>query len=239
MAPRFAFAGGLVMSLIIANGGCNSTSAGDEVADASPDAATVVADARSDAPIACANGYDCASLFVTEPPSGSSVPCCVDSICQLEPYDGCIDASAQHIQASDYDQTCNVDNDCVGVAEGDFCSPGAGNCPNATINKGAMAQYQADVAKTRAYSCYAPGSCGSGNGPCCVAGKCQIFGQCVGLAVDAASDTGVRDAAADTGIDAATDGAVPDTGAEERARNRDDGMPGATRPLPRGVVAPG
>ncbi len=86
--------------------------------------------------------------------------------------------SAQLIQASSYDQSCKTDTDCVWVAEGDFCRPGAGNCPNAAISKSANAQYQADVAKTRAASCYAPGNCGAESGPCCIAGQCQVGSQC-------------------------------------------------------------
>jgi hypothetical protein len=165
--------------LIAAVGGCGTTSAGPApAADGSAAAATVVVDAPSDAPIACTTGSDCSSLFSAEPSSGSSVPCCMDKVCRLEPYDDCTDASAQLIQASNYDQSCTTDKECVAVAEGDFCSPGAGNCGNAAINMSSYAQYQADVAKTRAASCYAPGSCGGGAGPCCSAGKCLLGSQC-------------------------------------------------------------
>ena len=66
------------------------------------------------------------------------------------------------------------------MAEGDFCYPGTGNCSNAAIGMNAYAQYQADVAKTRAASCYAPGNCGLEFGPCCIGGTCQMGSQCPG-----------------------------------------------------------
>ena len=187
-----------VGSLVIAGiGGCSTPSAGAAAAtDGSAEAATVVVDARSDAPIACTSGFDCSALFSAEPLSGSSVPCCMDKVCRFEPYDDdCTDANAQLIEASSYDQSCTTDKDCVAVAEGNFCSPGAGNCGNAAISMNAYAQYQADVAKTRAASCFAPGNCGSASGPCCSAGKCLLGSQCAPgvLLGDAAADTGVSD----------------------------------------------
>jgi hypothetical protein len=150
----------------------------DTLRDSGDDVATVIIDAHSEAAIACSSGYDCSSLFFSQPSSQSSVPCCTDGVCRLEPYDDCSDANAQLIQASNYDQSCAADTDCVAVAEGNFCYPGAGNCPNAAISKSANAQYQADTAKTRAASCPAPGGCVDESGPCCVGGKCQVGGQC-------------------------------------------------------------
>ena len=46
------------------------------------------------------------------------------------------------IRASDYDQTCAQDDDCVGVASGTFCSGGC-SCTNAAIHKTAQAAYDA------------------------------------------------------------------------------------------------
>lgn len=152
----------------------------------------MVADARGDGPVACASRFDCSSLSPLFNPSSDQnlVPCCVDNVCRLETYDDdCTDASAQIILASNYDQSCTTDTDCVGVAEGNFCYPGATNCGTATINKSANAQYQADVAKTRAASCYAPGNCGGNFGPCCVSGMCQVGSQCSNLAGDASADS--------------------------------------------------
>ena len=190
--------------LVAALGGCSTTSAVGGAADGSAEAAAVVADApQGDAPIACTAGYDCSSLFFSEPSSGSSVPCCTDKVCRLEPYDDCTDATAQLIQASSYDQSCTTDRDCVAVAEGNFCYPGAGDCANAAINMSAYAQYQADVSKTRAASCFAPSGCGFEFGPCCVGGKCQMGSQCPGaVPTDAGADTGA-DACAPSGCNTA------------------------------------
>src|SRR5580700_4897236 len=172
---------------------------GGPCVDGSVEGATVVADARGDGPVACASRFDCSSLSPLFNPSSDQnlVPCCMDNVCRLETFDGdCTDASAQIIQASNYDQSCTTDTDCVWVAEGNFCYPGATNCPNATISKSANAQYQADVAKTRAASCYAPGSCGGNFGPCCVNGMCQVGIHCSNLASDASAQTS-SDAASD------------------------------------------
>jgi hypothetical protein len=203
-------AAALLVPTVVYFGACSSSSPGKAeglcngaglCADGSVEAATVVADARGDGPVACASRFDCSSLSPLFAPSSDQnlVPCCMDNVCRLETFDGdCTDASAQIIQASNYDQSCATDTDCIGVAEGNFCYPGATNCPTATISKSANAQYQADVAKTRAASCYAPGSCGGDFGPCCVGGMCRVGSQCGNL---------VGDASADTGADAATDAA--------------------------------
>src|SRR5580692_5594444 len=170
---------------------------GGSCVDGSVVAAAGVADARGDGPVACASRFDCSSLYSLAPDQ-DLVPCCVDSVCNLETYDGdCTDASAQIILASDYDQSCMTDSDCIWVAEGNFCYPGLTNCGTATISKSANAQYQADVAKTRAASCYAPGNCGADFGPCCVSGMCQVGSQCGNLAGDASADTGAAAVDAD------------------------------------------
>ena len=121
MTGHIAFAFGLVgaSSLLVTAGGCSTTSAGGVAADGSVEAATLVIDAQTDAPIACASGYDCSALVFTG--STASVPCCTDKVCRLEPYDDCTDATVQIIQASNYDQACTVDKDCVAVSEGNFC----------------------------------------------------------------------------------------------------------------------
>jgi hypothetical protein len=54
----------------------------------------------------------------------------------------CTDASVELIQASSYDQTCTVDSDCVGIAEGNLCDHC--DCVNAAINVRDEARYQSD-----------------------------------------------------------------------------------------------
>jgi hypothetical protein len=49
------------------------------------------------------------------------------------------------ISASNYDQSCNVDSDCLEVSAGDYCSAATCRCGGSAINVGAGAQFSADV----------------------------------------------------------------------------------------------
>jgi hypothetical protein len=91
----------------------------------------------------------------------------------------CNDPKGQIIAASNYDQSCATDRDCVAVAEGDFCVPGAATCPSAAINSKDLPRYQADVAKTQAALCSALSTCGNlvARGPCC-RGTCKMNADC-------------------------------------------------------------
>ena len=78
-------------------------------------------------------------------------PCaldCVDNQCAER---GCaaddMKPTTCGIAASDYDQTCATDADCVPVYEGTACDPQC-LCANAAINAGALDTYQSDLAKT-------------------------------------------------------------------------------------------
>jgi len=104
--------------------------------------------------------------------------CCLDrSVSQT------CDASVQTIRASDYDQTCQTDSDCLGVSEGNACYPCTLGCPSTAINVAAKAQYSADVAKILAglgggeVRCNCPASFN----PCCLGGKCHADAQCTNL----------------------------------------------------------
>jgi hypothetical protein len=128
---------------------------------------------------ACASPRDCDVFFPGGFRSGPAVSCCIDRTCVYgqSAVDAvpCTDADVQLIQASNYDQSCQTDSDCVAVAEGNFCYAGAPNCPSAAISKSAYAQYQADVAKTNAAICEAASSCVAEFGPCCQNGVCQTY----------------------------------------------------------------
>ena len=83
--------------------------------------------------------------------------------------------------ASDYDQSCAVDGDCAGVSPGDYCTATHGcNCgpPSAGINVKAVAQFNADLAKTPAgppLVCPCPFiPADPSRGPCCRNGMCQV-----------------------------------------------------------------
>jgi hypothetical protein len=156
---------------------CGPTCIIDASFDASADAESVVA---------CTSVDDC----VSNGPVGSTVFCCLDKACA---YSGgasivdCNDADVQLIEASKYDQSCTTDSDCIGVAEGNFCYPGANNCPTAAISVGAQAQYKADVAMTNAAICGGVSSCGSFTGPCCRGGLCSLGNLCT-TAADAGAE---------------------------------------------------
>jgi hypothetical protein len=133
----------------------------------------------------CAGAQDCMALSL----ASNSVYCCMDNACVADQPGYCTDANVQLIHASSYDQSCRTDADCVAVTEGNACDWGGGICPNATINKGAIAQYQSDTAKTRAASCTLASSCGVSLVPCCLNGSCRWDVQC-SSALAAAGDGG-------------------------------------------------
>jgi hypothetical protein len=151
-----------------------STDAGASDAWSAPfDAASTDAE-PGDAPAAypCESPRDCAGHIVF----GPQVYCCIDHVCiegQATESLSCDDPDAQVIQASNYDQSCATDSDCVAVGEGNFCYPGAGTCPSAAIRTSALGQYQADVSKTYAAACIAMGLCVPLGVPSCRAGTCQ------------------------------------------------------------------
>jgi hypothetical protein len=148
---------------------------------------------------ACASPQDC-SIHLT---AGPAVFCCIHNVCivgQAAEAQTCSDPAAQNIMASSYDQSCQGDSDCIAVEEGNFCDPGANNgCTNAAINKSAVAQYNADLAKTQASVCFGLSGCPAESGPCCQNGTCQVGGQCFSAVQgDAATDAegGTSDAPA-------------------------------------------
>jgi hypothetical protein len=86
----------------------------------------------------------------------------------------CTDANIQNISASNYDQTCRVDSDCVAVGEGNACYPCVLECRTATINLDSLGQYQSDVAKTIGGHEQAKCNCPNEVVPRCQNGKCRM-----------------------------------------------------------------
>ena len=141
----------------------------------------------------CAGPEDCIPRF--------GLSCCIDSGCvygqsAIDAF-SCPDGDVQLILASNYDQSCQTDSDCVAVAEGNFCNAQVPFSATATISKSAMAQYQADVARTVARTkmsiCRGNFSGPFLTGPCCRNGMCQmdncpLFGIVGDVAMDAAAD---------------------------------------------------
>jgi hypothetical protein len=117
-----------------------------------------------------------ASLECMAGPNPGGAFCCMD------PPAPCTDANVQTIQASNYDQTCKTDADCVAVGEGNACYACVIECTSATINVNAKSRYLTDVAKTSAgryagsAGCHCPEHVGFG--PCCIAGACHYDTQC-------------------------------------------------------------
>jgi hypothetical protein len=115
---------------------------------------------------------------------------------------------AANIVASNYDQSCTVDKDCVAIAEGNVCDPCVfDGMLNAAINASAEAKYNSDIGGTPGAAgiggagCTTGGGAVSGNsnwGPFCCSGTCHVGSQCpnTAAAVDAGADI-VAEAAAD------------------------------------------
>ena len=77
------------------------------------------------------------------------------------------------IRAADYDQSCSVDSDCVGVHEGDLCNTTTcTNCTNAAIRTSAEATYQAHFGAKVASPIVCP--CPSGPPITCANGVCRV-----------------------------------------------------------------
>ena len=81
------------------------------------------------------------------------------------------------LEASAYDQSCQVDSDCVTAFLGDVCSDVCvGDCPNAAISRSDSPRYNADLAGTPARIARPNGgTCSCALGPAfCRAGTCSI-----------------------------------------------------------------
>jgi hypothetical protein len=186
-------------------GACGSGACGTSTSSGIADAATgaeaglsgtgapdVAADTGAPEGVACAVPTDC--MDMPDAP-GPLVSCCINKVCiygQVA-FDAlsCTSADVQLIVASNYDQSCETDPDCIGVVEGNFCFPPADNCSSiAAIRKSAYAQYQADVAKTNAANCRAASSSCLSVGPCCRAGACRMGAECSDAGSPPASEAG-------------------------------------------------
>ncbi len=127
--------------------------------------------------------------------------------------DGGCDTS-RLVQASNYDQSCQTDSDCVGVGEGYACECETVFCVTAAINASAYTQWKSDVEVAQYVStlqCGCPigvvGATGKTGNACCSGGTCQGCPFPSGLTGDAATDAST---------DAATEAAVS-ADAESRA----------------------
>ena len=158
-----------------AHGGTDATGAAPpHAADAGADVPGIHSEAG-----ACSSTQDCVPFLAGEP----APFCCIKGVCLFGQTAvdalSCADGDLQRIAASSYDQSCQIDSDCVPVAETNFCGNMA-ICPNAAINKNALSQYESDIAKTTVGMCFVSSSCpfSAGVGPCCRAGMCRMGLEC-------------------------------------------------------------
>lgn len=113
------------------------------------------------------------------------------------------DGAACFILASNYDQSCAVDSDCIGTAGefavqfGNYCTKMC-TCGGDAINKASASQYVADVSRTPLGSgalgqvvC----SCGFEVPPCCQSGRCVEA--CPTVSATDSGETEVQDANAE------------------------------------------
>jgi hypothetical protein len=108
------------------------------------------------------------------------------------------------IEASNYNQSCSTDSDCVNSAGpfpvdfGNYCAFVC-RCGLGAINRNAVDQFVADVSRTPLGSGNTFGqgcSCGFAGGPCCRSGMCTTGSECVCtglLCLDASSEAVTSD----------------------------------------------
>jgi hypothetical protein len=72
---------------------------------------------------------------------------------------------------SSYDQSCNIDADCVTITSGNLCS-GDCRCGGSTINKSGLATYESETSGLGASTCFCPAE----GVPQCIGGTCTLCG---------------------------------------------------------------
>jgi hypothetical protein len=147
--------------------------------------------------------------------NASGDPCCAElcdpnatpSTPACEQEKECLDRGGGSIAASDYDQSCSVDSDCVGITAGDLCGAGC-NYVNDAINVADEQKYQSDVS-SKVGGTDQPWCPGQPWPAACYAGACAMA---FGLpSADAETEAAVG-AGPDTGADASTSDAADAAG---------------------------
>jgi hypothetical protein len=82
----------------------------------------------------------------------------------------CAEGKTFPINASDYDQSCGQDSDCIGIGEGDGCDCRV-VCRNAAINSADEAKWRKDLAETPAHAALC--LCPAAPVPCCLDQRCS------------------------------------------------------------------
>jgi hypothetical protein len=92
--------------------------------------------------------------------------------CCLDRFLGTCDKGERFpISASDYDQSCEKDSDCIGIGEGDGCGC---LCQNAAINVAHHATWLEDVKRTPGFSAMLVCNCPATSAPRCSHGTCVL-----------------------------------------------------------------
>ena len=155
-------------ALLLGNAGCTEKSSG--LREASMDAGAPVARLESGAPAGGTLEQRKAAICEIMAETGHVDDAVVDSMLG--------DAASCILSASDYDNSCKTDSDCVAAGSGDACSaPCEPGCKNVTINVAELPRYQADLARTPFGYCSIGCGCPVGDGtPKCIAGTCGWSG---------------------------------------------------------------
>jgi hypothetical protein len=228
----------LALGLLAAFAGCDNWLEFGSVTDGSApvdEPVDALAGPRIDDPTVCwAAGGQCVSVDVFGNPECALLG--PDNACYPEQNGGgsfccAYDAGIcpwRTVEASDYNQACKVDADCVPIAEGDPCTLCGLRCVNAAINIGDLPDYSDAISRTAAYlSSQSPAcdlDCPYASlyfGSCCIAGTCQFGSQCENPVqpTDGGAETGAGSDARDAG---AVADAVPDAGANASASDAAD-----------------
>jgi hypothetical protein len=114
---------------------------------------------------------ECAHFGLTELECGSGGPTNGDWCCLDRFFAACDQGQTFPIVASDYDQSCEKNSDCIGIGEGDGCGCGT-SCPNAAINVADQPKWLAQLAQTPAATASIVCNCPAFFGVDCVDHRC-------------------------------------------------------------------
>ena len=187
--------GGAVVLLATLLGACSSKGSAPIYTFYPPtDPTLITVPAEAAPPFQCAGPTDCApseSLALTQQPV-----CCLESLCVYGTSEFS-DAGAPLLEASSYDQSCQVNWDCRAVSESNAHGLSGYACVNAAINANVYDQYEMDLAKAVGSSCVVYFDCATGLAPCCRGGSCSVDCESQVSTMDAATE-----ASTDGGFDA-------------------------------------
>jgi hypothetical protein len=129
---------------------------------------------RQTDPRAC-SGFVASQLVCSSEAQPEGERCCLDPI-----FAACREGQTFPLRASDYDQSCDEDSDCLGIGEGDGCRCDT-LCSGAAINVADEARWRTDLEKTPAYQAKLVCNCPAFFGVGCVDHRCARLQPGMGL----------------------------------------------------------